>query len=134
MGQIMVGKHLPQNSKLEINGKSNCKSWINKGNLCLINERDKLFKGGFFQESLKLRNIVVTEICKARKERWAHMLNNLLYSNPKKFHKSIQDPIGKVSSKFFLLDSDGDPLSVDIINDYFASICKIHPPLLKHAG
>ena len=109
--------------------KSNCKPWINKKILYLINERDKLFKEGFFQESRKLRNIVVSEIRKARKEHGAHVLNKLLYSDPKKFHKSVQDLMGKVSSKFFLLDSNGDPVGADVINDHFASICKIHPPL-----
>ena len=91
--------------------------------MCRINERDKLFKGGFFQESRKLRNIVVSEIRKARKEHGAHVLDKLLYSDPKKFHKSVQDLMGKVSSKFFLLDSNGDPVGVDVINDHFASIC-----------
>ncbi|XP_065564184.1 uncharacterized protein LOC136029609 [Artemia franciscana] len=37
--------------------------------------------------------------------------------------------MGKVSSKFLLLDSNGDPVTADIINDYFASTCKAHPPL-----
>jgi len=37
--------------------------------------------------------------------------------------------MGKVSSKYLLLDSNGDPVSADIINDYFASTCKAHPPL-----
>ena len=97
--------------------------------MCLINEPDKLFKEGFFQESQKLRNIVVSEIRKARKEHGAHVLNKLLHSNLKKFHISIHDLIGMLSSKFFLLDNNGDPMSADIINDYFASICKIHPPL-----
>ena len=81
------------------------------------------------QESRKLRNIVISEIRKARKEHGAHVLNKLLYSNPKNFHKCIQDLMGKVSSKFLLLDSNGDPVSADIINDYFNSTCKAHPPL-----
>ena len=97
--------------------------------MCLINERDRLFKEGFFQESRKLRNIVISEIYKVRKEHGAHVLNKSLYSNPKNFHKCIQDLMEKVSSKFLLLDINGDLLSADIINDYFSSICKTHPPL-----
>ena len=92
-------------------------------------ERYRLFKEGFFQESRKLRNIVISEIRKARKEHGAHVLNKLLYSNPKNFHKCIQDLMGKVSSKFLLLDSNSNPVSADIMNDYFTSICKTHPPL-----
>ena len=57
------------------------------------------------------------------------MLNKLLYSNPKKLQKTIQDLTGKISSKFFSLDSNGAPVSADIINNYFASIYKIHLPL-----
>ena len=37
--------------------------------------------------------------------------------------------MGKVSSKFLLLDSDGDTVSADIINDYFTSTCKTQLPL-----
>ena len=111
----------------KVNCKSNCKPWINKKMLCLINERDRLFKEGFFQESRKLRNIVISEIRKVRKEHGAHVLNKLLYSNIKNFNKCIQDFMGKVSSKFLLLDSNGDPVSADIINDYFRSTCKTHP-------
>ena len=51
----------------------------NKKKLCLINERDRLFKEGFFQESRKLRNIVISEIRKARKEHGVHVLNKLLH-------------------------------------------------------
>ena len=89
--------------------------------MCLINEHDKLFKEGFFRESQKLQNIVVSEICKARKEHGAHMLNKLLYSNPKKFHRKYPRSLGKGLFKvFFLLDSNGGPVSEDILNDYFA--------------
>ena len=88
-----------------------------------------LFKEGFFQESRKLRNIVISEIRKARKEHGAHVLNKLLYANPNNFHKCIQDLMGNVSLKFLSLDSNVDPVSAHIINDYFPSICKTHPPL-----
>ncbi|XP_065577546.1 uncharacterized protein LOC136038402 [Artemia franciscana] len=113
----------------KVSYKSNCKPWINKKILCLTNERDRLFKEGFFQESRKLRNIIISEIRKARKEHGAHVLNKLLCSNPKNLHKCIQDLMGKVSSKFLLLDSNGNPVSADIINDYFSSTCRTHPPL-----
>ena len=73
----------------KVNRKYNCKPWINKNILCLINERDRLFKEGFFQESQKLRNMSISETRKARKEHDAHVLNKLLYSNPKNFHKCI---------------------------------------------
>ena len=69
-------------------------------NLFLKNKHDKLYKEVFLQESWKHRNIVVSEIRKARKEHGAHVLNKLLHSNPKKFHKSVQDLMGKVSSRF----------------------------------
>ena len=93
-----------------------------------MNVIDSLRKG-FFQESQKLCNIVISEIRKARKKHGAHVLNKLLYSNPKNFQKCIQYLMGKASSKFLLLDNNGDQVSVDIINDYFASICKTHSPL-----
>ena len=113
----------------KVNRKSNCKPWKNKKNACLTNERDRLFKKGFFQESRKLQNIVISEIHKAINEHGFHVLNKLLYSNPKNFHKCIQDLMGKVCSKFLLLDSNGDPVSAEIVNYYFTSTCKTHPTL-----
>ena len=102
------------------NCKSNCKPWIKKKTLCLINGCDKFLKEVFLQESWKLQNIVVSEISMTRKEHGAHVLNKLLHSNSKKFHKSIQDLMGKVSSSFSYL--------VVLVtqreqtNEYFASI------------
>ena len=82
--------------------------------------------------SKNLENFKTLSLVKSIKQERIMVLTcsiSLLYSNPKNFHKCIQDLMGKVSSKFFLLDINGDPVSADIINDYLASICKTHPPL-----
>ena len=44
----------------------------------------------------QLCNIVVSEIRKARKEHDGRVLNKLLYLDPKKFYRSVQDLMGKV--------------------------------------
>ena len=63
------------------------------------------------------------------KQYGSKIISKIYQSNPRKFHHTIQNIIGKNLTKVEARDNDGKPLQPNEIHEFFASICKIHPRL-----
>ena len=111
--------------------KSNDKPWMTQEIRNLIKVRNELHLTGPVKDFKKVRNLIVYKIRCSRKQYGSKIISKIYKSNPRKFHVSVQNIIGKKVTRVEERDINGIPLLPSEINDFFASICKIHPQLRK---
>ena len=109
--------------------KSNDKPWITQEIRNLIKVRNELHLTGPLKDCKRVINLIVYKIRCSRKQYGSKIISKIYKSNPRKFHDLVQDIIGKKVTRVEVRDVNGKPLLPSEINDFFVSICKIHPQL-----